>query len=102
MEEFKEWCAEPYKAPEEQTKPYKKSILDKTEHDYLAAVLAPKQMREGILGITKNEKDSSHYRILIWYQDPAKDFQLKPFKKSSKMYEGLEEGIVYPISKLGL
>lgn len=92
---YRKWCAQPYRELE-------KPLLDKMEHDYLAAVLAPKQMREGILGITKKEKDSSYYRILIWYQDPAKDFQLKPFKKSSKMYEGLEDGIVYPISKLGL
>ena len=96
-ERFKMWCAEPYKEPKNE-----KSFLDEEEKAYLAAVLAPKQIREGILGIMKNEKDSSYYRILIWYKDPTKDFQLKPFKKSSKMYEGLEEEKVYSLSTLGI
>lgn len=99
MEEFKEWCAEPYKAPEEQPKSAK-SILDKTEHDYLAAVIAPKRIYKKVKSITKYNADGYSYFIYIKLQNEY--LYLPYFDKKDHMYDGMETDKRYTLEELGL
>ncbi|MBP7319551.1 MAG: hypothetical protein KA953_00650 [Lachnospiraceae bacterium] len=102
-ERFKKWCAEPYKAPEEQPKPAKKSILDKTEHDYLAAVIAPKRIHKNVVSISKRSLYRGEtYCIYIEFPYGIRDWTLPYFFESDHMYDGMEVNRPYTLGELGL
>ena len=101
MEEFKEWCAEPYKAPEEQTKPAK-AILDKTEHDYLAAIIAPKKIYDKVIDIKKCICIEDNYYYFIYIHIFGDCICLSKFSKADHMYDGMEADRPYTLDQLGL
>jgi hypothetical protein len=103
MEEFEKWCAEPYKEPVEQPKPEKKSILDKTEHDYLAAVIAPKRIYKNVVSITKHKHYwDDTYCIYIEFPYGIRHWTLPDFLESDHMYDGMEADEPYTLGELGL
>lgn len=93
-EGFKKWCAEPYEAQED------KPILDKVEHDYLAAVIAPKRIYDNVKYI-KKFKDSDEYYIYINLA-PFGEIYLPCFKEKDHMYDGMEPNQPYTLKELGL
>lgn len=96
MEEFKEWCAEPYKAPDEQPKPAEKSILDKTEHDYLSAVIAPKRIYKNVRYAVK------HFNYVVIRMLNGGCLCFPYFDEKDHMYEGMETDKRYTLEELGL
>lgn len=95
-ERFKKWCAEPYKEPVEQPKPAKKSILDKTEHDYLAAVIAPKRIYKNVRYIVK------HFNYLMIRMLNGDCLCFPYFDEKDHMYDGMETDKRYTLEELGL
>lgn len=100
IEGFKKWCAEPYKEPEEQPKQAKKSILDKVEHNYLAAVIAPKRFYKNVKSITKYNAYGYGYFIYIKLQNES--LYLPYFDEKDHMYDGMEADRPYTLEELGL
>lgn len=102
IEGFKKWCAEPYKEPEEQPKQAKKSILDKVEHDYLAAIIAPKKIYDKVIDIKKCICIEDSYYYFIYIHIFGDCICLSKFSKADHMYDGMETDRPYTLEELGL
>lgn len=82
--------------------PYKESILDDVEKDYLSAVIKP--YKNKVIGITKlkDEYETKHYiRIVIKGIDGREAINL-PWFKGNTMYKGMKRFKEYTLEELGL
>lgn len=79
-------------------KPYKESILDDTEKEYLSAVIKP--FRKKVMDVAKIQYrgERQSIRIRVSYGNCA----VLPFFKNNTMYKGMEVGKYYTPEELGL
>lgn len=76
-------------------------ILNEKEREYLHAVLHP--FKGKILWVKKHKKDDLYFiNIALKSAIPADLLQLPYFKKSDKMYMGMDIDIPYTEKELGL
>ena len=103
IEEFKKWCAEPYEAQEDVKMEEPKPILDKVEHDYLAAVIAPKRIYKYVDYIVKRQVNEFYViDVHIKHTTYSTKMMLSYYDKSEHMYDGMELDIPYTLKELGL
>lgn len=107
LENGEDWsfCDEMLKLSKPALTPLKetKSILDRVERNYLAAVIAPKKIYKNVVSITRKKYSwEGTYYLLIELSNGYRDFVLPDFSESDHMYEGMEENQPYSLERLGL
>lgn len=79
-------------------RPYKKTILDNVEREYLSAVIKPFRHRVERIAKCTN---GGMYQIVIYFKD-KRLFVLPVFSKEASMYKGMETFKSYSLKELGL
>lgn len=77
----------------------KKPILTEKEREYLASVIAPKQIYENVDYIAKNQ-EGKYFRIVIIDNQGVRSHL--PCFTNDNMYKGMEIGTIYTLKELGL
>lgn len=95
--------AETYEAQKDVKMEEPKPILDKVEHDYLAAVIAPKRIYKYVDYIVKRQVNEFYViDVHIKHTTYSTKMMLSYFKKSESMYEGMKVERQYTLKELGL
>lgn len=79
--------------------PYKKSILDDTEREYLSAVIRPFRKEVATISKFHTWANDSQY---IYIEMKDKRGCTLPFFSKNTMYKGMEDGGHYSLKELGL